>query len=69
MTASSAVLDSDTPLECVKIRETEEAITLAKREGPLAVEMETAALYAFAPARQRAVLCLAHVTNCMAKML
>ena len=48
-------------------RETEEAIALAKREGLLAVEMETAALYAFASARRRPVLCLAHVTNCMAK--
>jgi purine-nucleoside phosphorylase len=40
----------------------------AKREGLLAVEMETAALYAFASAQRRAVLCLAHVTNCMAKI-
>jgi purine-nucleoside phosphorylase len=33
----------------------------------LAVEMEAAALYAFAQARQRPVLCLAHVTNTMAQ--
>ncbi len=45
----------------------EEAIALAKREGLLAVEMESAALYAFAAARQRPVLCLAHETNCMAQ--
>jgi purine-nucleoside phosphorylase len=32
----------------------------------LAVEMEAAALYAFARARNRKVLCLAHVTNTMA---
>jgi uridine phosphorylase len=31
----------------------------------LAVEMEAAALYAFARARDAAVLCLAHVTNTM----
>lgn len=36
-------------------------------EDGLAVEMQSAALYAFAAARKRAVLCLAHVTNCMAK--
>jgi len=30
------------------------------------VEMEAAALYAFAYARKRKVLCLAHVTNTMA---
>jgi purine-nucleoside phosphorylase len=32
----------------------------------VAVEMEAAALYAFARARNRKVLCLAHVTNTMA---
>jgi purine-nucleoside phosphorylase len=31
----------------------------------LAVEMEAAALYAFARARAKPVLCLAHVTNTM----
>ena len=34
--------------------------------GLLAVEMEAAALYAFAAARGGAVLCFAHVTNQMA---
>ena len=48
-------------------REPQEAITLARRERLLAVEMESAALYAFATARKRPVLCLAHVTNCMAR--
>lgn len=57
-----AVWTTDAPF-----RETEQAIALATREGLLAVEMETAALYAFAWARRRPVLCLAHVTNCMAK--
>jgi purine-nucleoside phosphorylase len=37
----------------------------AERQGILAVEMESAALYAFAEAQGRAVLCLAHVTNTM----
>ena len=34
----------------------------------LAVEMEAAALYAFAKARDRAVLCFAHVTNQMGRI-
>jgi purine-nucleoside phosphorylase len=47
-------------------RETEQAIAAARSKGILAVEMEAAALYAFARARNRKVLCLAHVTNTMA---
>jgi uridine phosphorylase len=46
-------------------RETAEAIEAAKTRGVLAVEMEAAALYAFARARAKPVLCLAHVTNTM----
>jgi len=48
-------------------RETAEAIRAAKARGILAVEMEAAALYAFAQARGARVLCLAHVTNTMAQ--
>ena len=47
-------------------RETAAAIDQARTRGILAVEMEAAALYAFATARQKPVLCLAHVTNQMA---
>ena len=47
-------------------RETEEAIAAARSKGILAVEMEAAALYAFARASSRKVICLAHVTNTMA---
>ena len=47
-------------------RETEEAIAAARSKGILAVEMEAAALYAFARATSKNVLCLAHVTNTMA---
>ncbi len=47
-------------------RETEAEIAAARAQGVLAVEMEAAALYAFATARRRAVLCFAHVTNTMA---
>ncbi|MGH1588535.1 nucleoside phosphorylase [Methylobacterium phyllosphaerae] len=46
-------------------RETEQAIAAARARGILAVEMEAAALYAFAQARCKAVLCFAHVTNQM----
>ncbi|MBA1149534.1 nucleoside phosphorylase [Ectothiorhodospiraceae bacterium WFHF3C12] len=44
-------------------RETEEAIAAMRQRGVLAVEMEAAALYAFARARERSVVCFAHVTN------
>jgi hypothetical protein len=44
-------------------RETAESVALRRREGILAVEMEAAALYAFAAARGVPVICLAHVTN------
>ena len=48
-------------------RETAEAIEAARSKGALAVEMEAAALYAFARAATKQVLCLAHVTNTMAQ--
>ncbi len=47
-------------------RETDQAIDAAYQQGVLAVEMEAAALYAFATARFCPVLCFAHVTNTMA---
>jgi len=47
-------------------RETDAAIAAARAHGALAVEMEAAALYAFARAQERDVLCFAHVTNQMA---
>ena len=47
-------------------RETAETIVSMKAMGLLAVEMEAAALYAFAEARSKPVLCFAHVTNQMA---
>ena len=50
-------------------RETAESIEAAKAQGILAVEMEAAALYAFARASGTAVLCLAHVTNNMGQSL
>jgi uridine phosphorylase len=49
-------------------RETQEAIDAVANAGILAVEMEAAALYAFARARSRSVLCFAHVTNQMGRI-
>jgi uridine phosphorylase len=49
-------------------RETGAAIATAEQAGILAVEMEAAALYAFATARKSPVLCLAHVTNQMGRL-
>jgi uridine phosphorylase len=49
-------------------RETTEAVAAARARGLLAVEMEAAALYAFAAARGKPVLCWAHVTNQMAQV-
>lgn len=48
-------------------RETESAIAAARAHDVLAVEMEAAALYAFAAATHRSVVCFAHVTNAMAQ--
>ena len=60
---SGATWTTDAPF-----RETEQAIDGAKDAGILAVEMEAAGLYAFAKARNRAVLCFAHVTNQMGRI-
>jgi uridine phosphorylase len=49
-------------------RETAEAIAAMQARGLLAVEMEAAALYAFAAARRKPVVCFAHVTNQMARV-
>lgn len=44
-------------------RETASLVEAAAARGLMVVEMEAAGLYAFAKARGRAVLCLAHVSN------
>ncbi|MDX1992954.1 MAG: nucleoside phosphorylase [bacterium] len=49
-------------------RETEQSIAYARSEGILGVEMEAAALYAFAQVKGKAVVCFAHITNQMAQM-
>lgn len=49
-------------------RETAAAVEAMRARGLLAFEMEAAALYAFATARRKPVLCFAHVTNQMAQV-
>jgi purine-nucleoside phosphorylase len=49
-------------------RETASAIAHYQQLGIDAVEMEAAALYAFAAATKRSVVCFAHVTNQMAQI-
>jgi uridine phosphorylase len=49
-------------------RETQSAIDAMCRRNLMAVEMEAAALYAFAQVRQKPVLCFAHVTNQMGRI-
>lgn len=46
-------------------RETEASIAAYRQMGILAVEMEAAALYALAQAKQYDIICFAHVTNTM----
>jgi uridine phosphorylase len=48
-------------------RETASAVAYCRELAIMAVEMEAAALYAFAEAKQKPVVCLAHVTNRMAR--
>jgi uridine phosphorylase len=48
-------------------RETASAVAYCRDRAIMAVEMEAAALYAFAEAREKSVVCLAHVTNRMAR--
>jgi uridine phosphorylase len=72
--AARALRDADVPAVVglswttdAPFRETAAAIAAARLKGALVVEMESAALYAFARASGNAVLCLAHVTNTMAQ--
>jgi purine-nucleoside phosphorylase len=48
-------------------RETQAAIDEAKKQNVVCVEMEAAALYAFAEAKNKDVICFAHLTNTMAQ--
>lgn len=66
--ASVRVLRGATWTTDAPFRETEDAITYARSEGILGVEMEAAALYAFAQVKGKAVVCFAHITNQMAQI-
>ena len=48
-------------------RETQTAIAEAKKLNAVCVEMEAAALYAFGKAKNKNVICFAHLTNTMAQ--
>ncbi len=49
-------------------RETEQAVEYCRAEGILGVEMEAAALYAFAEAASRNIICFAQITNQMGRI-
>ncbi len=66
--ASVQVLCGATWTTDAPFRETEQAIEYARSEGILGVEMEAAALYAFAQVKSKAVVCFAHITNQMAQI-
>jgi uridine phosphorylase len=64
--------DRETPLHTgaswttdAPFRETEAMVAACRADGILAVEMEAAALYALASAKQHDIICFAHVTNQM----
>jgi uridine phosphorylase len=63
-----AVLTGATWTTDAPFRETQAAIDAMVKRNLMAVEMEAAALYAFAQARQKPVLCFAHVTNQMGRV-
>jgi uridine phosphorylase len=70
-----AFSSSPTPVEVgatwttdAPFRETATAVEFCKAKGLLAVEMEAAALYAFAKAKRNPVVCFAHVTNQIASI-
>ena len=48
-------------------RETQSAINAMKKNNVTCVEMEASALYAFAKAKNKEVICFAHLTNTMAQ--
>lgn len=63
---SNAVERGSTWTTDAPYRETQTAIASRREQGLVAVEMEAAALYAFAKACAKPVVCFAHVTNQMA---
>jgi len=66
--ASARVLFGATWTTDAPFRETAQAIDYARSQGIFGVEMEASALYAFAQARMKDVICFAHITNQMAQI-
>lgn len=66
--ASVRVLRGATWTTDAPFRETEASIEYARSQGILGVEMEAAALYAFAQVKTKSVVCFAHITNQMAQI-
>jgi uridine phosphorylase len=66
MNASSALIRGGAWTTDAPYRETAQATKEMRDKGLLSVEMESAALYAYAHAASRAILCFAHITNQMA---
>ena len=66
--AAVHVLQGATWTTDAPFRETVEAIEYARSEGILGVEMEAAALYAFAQVKVQDIVCFAHITNQMAQI-
>jgi uridine phosphorylase len=66
--ASVRVLRGATWTTDAPFRETEAAIEYARSQGILGVEMEAAALYAFAQVKAKNVVCFAHISNQMAQI-
>ncbi|MCC7165655.1 MAG: nucleoside phosphorylase [Anaerolineae bacterium] len=66
--ASVPVLYGATWTTDAPFRETPAAIEYARGEGILGVEMEAAALYAFAKVNAKEVICFAHITNQLAQI-
>lgn len=62
-TRSMSITTGHTWTTAAPFRETPTAIERMAADGLVAVEMEAASLYAFAAARDRPVVCFAHVTN------
>jgi len=66
--ASVRVLQGATWTTDAPFRETAEAIEYARQADIFGVEMEAAALYAFAQVKEKDVICFAHITNQMAQI-
>ena len=67
-TTTVRVLQGATWTTDAPFRETIEAIEYARSEGILGVEMEAAALYAFAQVKAKDIVCFAHITNQLAQV-